>query len=319
MERKEGDSIFMLEEILENWMIAKPYSISEVDVTKYENRKPNAWIINEDYVLKRFTNPDYLKRGIEITRALAGEGIPVAVAVETKAQTNYCTIDNEYFCLYPRLTGKGLRDHFQGDYLNRAKYLGQIIGDLHRAFVKCESVIPSHESNLFNDVMNWAIPTVKEFAGKTGATMCDELIINYKSEFEDIYKELPRQIIHRDMHGENLLFENEKLTGYIDFDLGQRNARIFDPCYMSTGILSGCFEDIGKREHWISIFGSIINGYNSVCALIPEEKRALIYVLYSIEFIFIAYFSNNGYPQLADTNIKMLNWIYENKNKLEVL
>lgn len=319
MERKKGDSMFMLEEILENWMIAKPYSISEVDVTKYENRKPNAWIINENYVLKRFAKPDYMKRGIEITRALAGERVPVAVAVETKAQTEYCTIDNEYFCLYPRLMGKGLRDHFEGDYLNRAKYLGQIIGDLHRAFVKCESFIPSHESNLLDDVMNWAIPTAKEFAEKRGVFIYDELIKNYKSEFEDIYKDLPRQIIHRDIHGENLLFENGKLTGYIDFDLGQRNVRIFDPCYMSTGILSGCFVDADKREHWISIYNCIINGYDSVCTLSREEKRALIYVLYSIEFIFIAYFARNGYPQLADTNIKMLNWIYENRNRLEVL
>lgn len=38
MERKEGDSMFLLEEILENWMIAKPYSISDADVTRFENR-----------------------------------------------------------------------------------------------------------------------------------------------------------------------------------------------------------------------------------------------------------------------------------------
>ncbi|NSW90135.1 MAG: phosphotransferase [Firmicutes bacterium] len=319
MERKEDDSMYMLEEILENWNIAKPYKVSEVDVTKYENGKPNAWIVNEIYVLKRFVNPDYMKQGIEITKALAGEWVPVAVPVKTKAQTDYCMIDNEYFCLYPRLAGKGLRDHFEGNYLNRATYLGQIIGNLHRAFVKCGSIITFHENNLFEDVANWAIPIAKEFAEKRGVLICDELINNYKSGFEGIYKELTRQIIHRDSHGENLLFENGRFTGYVDFDLSQWNVRIFDPCYMSTGILSGCFEDADKRQHWISIFKNIIEGYDAVCILSHEEKRALIYVLYSIQFIFIAYFVENGYPQLAETNIRMLNWIYENRNRLEVL
>ncbi|MCX8131587.1 MAG: hypothetical protein N3I35_16025 [Clostridia bacterium] len=41
MERKGSDSMYLLEEVLENRMIAKPYKVSEVDVTKYENR--NRW------------------------------------------------------------------------------------------------------------------------------------------------------------------------------------------------------------------------------------------------------------------------------------
>ena len=318
MERKEVDSMYMLEEILENWFITKPYNIKEINVTRYENRN-NAWIVNEIYVLKRFANPDYMNRGIEITKALASEGIPVAVPVKTKEQSDYCLIDNEYFCLYPRLEGKGLCEHFKGHYLQRAKYLGQIIGDLHLAFVKCENIISCHENNLLEHVANWAIPTVKKFAEERGILICDALINHYKSGFKDIYKKLPRQIIHRDMHGQNLLFENERFTGYVDFDLSQRNVRIFDPCYMSTGILSGCFEDVDKREQWISIFKNIIEGYDKLCILSYEEKKAIIYVMYSIQFIFIAYFANNGYQQLAESNIKILNWIYENRNRLEVL
>ena len=37
------------------------------------------------------------------------------------------------------------------------------------------------------------------------------------------------------------------------------------------------------------------------------------YSISDIVFIFIDYFARNGYPQLADTNIKMLNWIYETR------
>lgn len=311
--------MYTLEDILDNWNIAKPFKISEIDVIKHENRKPNAWLVNEIYVLKRFTNPDYMRRSIEVTSALAHEEVPVATPIKTMAETSYYIKDNEYYCLYPKLAGKGLKEYFEGDYLTRARYLGCIIGDLHLAFIKCESAILCHEYNLFNDVINWAIPQAKEIAEKRDVQICEDLIASYKSVFGDIYKKLPRQIIHRDIHGENLLFENGKLTGYVDFDLSQRNIRIFDPCYMATGILSGCIDDIEKREQWIGLFKNIIEGYDAACTLSQEEKSALIYVLYSIEFIFIAYFAKNGYPHLAETNIRMLNWIYENRNRLEVV
>ncbi len=320
MLRREDDYMFKIEEILENWVLEKPYRILEVNVeVQYEIRQPNAWFVNDNFLLKRFKNPDWLQNGIVVLKALDGEGVPVAVPVETKGQTSFCTVDNEYFCLYPRLRGKGLIDHFEGDYLNRAEYLGQIVGNLHLAFKKCEGIIPCSENNLLSEIMNWAIPAYKEFAENRGIRINDQLINSYITEFSSLYGQLPRQIIHRDIHGENLLFENGRLSGYIDFDLSQRNVRVFDPCYLSTDILSGCFEAAEKREKWIVLFKSIINGYDSVCTLRPEEKKALVYVLLSIEFIFIAYFAGNGYPQLAEANIKMLNWIYENRSCLEVL
>lgn len=312
--------MFKLEEILENWELEKPYRISVVNVEAvYENRQPNAWIINDNFVLKRYTNADYLNQGIVVLKALDGVGVPVAVPVETIGHANFCTLADEYFCLYPRLRGKGVTDHFEGDYLDRAGYLGKIVGDLHLAFIKCEEVISCRDNNLAEEVTNWAIPASKQFAEDRGIRMKDELISSLTNDFILLYEKLPRQIIHRDFHGENFLFENGKLSGYIDFDLSQRNVRIFDPCYMSTSILAGSFEDADKREKWISVFKSIIKGYDSVCNLSKEEKKALIYVLLSIEFIFIAYFAGNGYPQLAEANINMLNWIYDNRSSLEVL
>lgn len=46
------------------------------------------------------------------------------------------------------------------------------------------------------------------------------------------YKTLPRQLIHRDMHTSNLLYRNGMFS-YIDFDMSQRNVRIFDIVYLA--------------------------------------------------------------------------------------
>lgn len=46
------------------------------------------------------------------------------------------------------------------------------------------------------------------------------------------YKTLPRQLIHRDMHTSNLLYRNGMFS-FIDFDMSQRNVRIFDIVYLA--------------------------------------------------------------------------------------
>lgn len=306
------------EELLLIWDTGHFNRIAEVEaVIKYEeNRTPNVWTVGDRYILKKFRAPDQLERNISISKALDHEGIPVAVPVKTISGEDYVIRDDSCYCLYPRIAGKGLTDHFSDDYLKRAEYLGRIVGDLHQAFVKCEAFLSCSENDLFEEVTSWAIPASEEFCTQSGLSLPDGLSRDYKTQFGPLHERLPRQLIHRDVHGENLLFENEKLTGYVDFDLSHRNIRIFDPCYLSTGILAGCFEDMEKREKWPDLYQAILKGYDAVCRLSREEKQAFPYVLYSIELIFIAYFTQSGYPKLAETNIRMLHWISENRSRL---
>ena len=78
---------------------------------------------------------------------------------------------------------------------------------------------------------------------------------------EAVYDDLPKQLIHRDVHFGNFLFFEGNLSGYIDFDLSQRNIRIFDICYFLTGLLA-------------------------------EEKNAIPCVMECIEILCTAYFIN---------------------------
>ena len=40
------------------------------------------------------------------------------------------------------------------------------------------------------------------------------------------------------MHFGNFLFQEGSFSGYIDFDLSQKNIRIFDLCYFLAGLLA---------------------------------------------------------------------------------
>ncbi len=43
--------------------------------------------------------------------------------------------------------------------------------------------------------------------------------------FKETVHPLPRQIIHRDMHLSNVIFKDDKLEGFIDFEILENNVK----------------------------------------------------------------------------------------------
>lgn len=76
------------------------------------------------------------------------------------------------------------------------------------------------------------------------------------------FDKLPRQLIHHDPNPSNILFVNGEVSGFIDFDLSERNVRLWDPCYYATGILSEWRDVENIYEKWMDILKGILRGYN---------------------------------------------------------
>lgn len=112
-----------------------------------------------------------------------------------------------------------------------------------------------------------------------------------------------------------------KPVGFIQFELSERNIRIFDPCYAATAILSECFEENSniKFFNWIDLYKNIIKGYDNVAKLSKTEKKALPYVIISIQMICVAYFSDTEkYAELAKINKNILELLVQNKEALMI-
>lgn len=163
--------------------------------------------------------------------------------------------------------------------------------------------------------MNWAIPKLK------GTLNVDREFFNdYARIFGGLYEELPKQIIHRDPNPSNIILSDDK-WGFIDFELSERNVRIFDPCYAATAILSESFSEGNneKLSKWIEVYKNIIYGYDDAVKLSTEEKRAIPYVIMSNQMIATAWFSEQEkYKELFEINKKMTEWIANNFNKLAI-
>ncbi|MDY5913133.1 MAG: phosphotransferase, partial [Inconstantimicrobium porci] len=155
---------------------------------------------------------------------------------------------------------------------------------------------------------------IQDFLAQGTVSDCEtaefsKLLRYISSDFAELYNMLPRQIIHRDMHGENMIFENEDFKGFIDFDLSQINARIYDPCYMCTAALSTVFDNKELRDKWLYFVKHIIEGYGNIVQLTDDEKKSIKSMMILNEIIMTAFFYKYGYPEIAHTNLQMALYI----------
>ena len=135
------------------------------------------------------------------------------------------------------------------------------------------------------------------------------------SVFSALYPGLPRQIIHRDPNPGNIIC-GDRQWGFIDFDLAERNARIYDPCYAATAVLSETFGQ--NNDRWLDIYRDIICGYDSVIKLTEGERQAIPYIILANQFVCVAWFSEQDkYFEIYDTNKRMTAWLIEKFDELK--
>ena len=292
-------------QILKNWDLADE-TIADIYYEGTGNKNENAFYIGENFVLKHTANLGKLKKHIEVSKTLEDVGLLAAVPVPTTDGKEYVQDGEFYFYLTCRLPGKQMVSHsFQnGD----GRFVGEIIGQLHLALSKIDDLVS--EADLLATVRDWALPKAREAMHLSG-----EFCKDYLETFTALYPVLPRQIIHRDPNPGNIICAEDR-WGFIDFELAERNVRIYDPCYAATAVLS---ETFGKNnDGWLDIYREIICGYGSVVKLTAEERRAIPYVILANQFVCVAWFSEQEkYAEIFETNKHMTAWLIEKFRQLE--
>ena len=193
-----------------------------------------------------------------------------------------------------------------GELLERenARKEGRAVAMLHRALAGLQA--PVEEEDLLAALKSWAVPAAKEVLGLTEGR-CAE----YLAELEGLWADLPRQIIHRDLCPGNLVRDGED-WGFLDFELSQRNVRIYDVVYAAGAVLSETFPK--EPERWLDCWHGILEGYGPTEA----ERRAAPLVLLGSQFVCLAWFAEQEkYRDIFETNKKMTRWILEHFEELK--
>lgn len=292
-------------QILAFWGLeAEP--ITDIYYEESGNRNENAYYVGDAYVLKFTANLGKVKKQIELTRAIENVGLGAASLVPTADGREYVADGEVYFYLTRRLTGKQMQAASFCDAAGDARFVGEIIGQLHLALAQVETCVS--DNDLLETVRAWALP---EARGALRLTDADSRA--FLEGFARLYSQLPRQIIHRDPNPGNIIGGDQ--WGFIDFELSERNVRIYDPCYAATAILSENFEK--AKDTWLAICREIILGYDSMVKLTDAEWKAIPYVILANQLVCVAWFAQEEkYAELLETNVKMTRWLMDNLKRL---
>lgn len=284
-------------QILKYWNL-EGETITDIYYDGTGNKNDSACYVGEEFVLKYTTNLGKLKNHIEVSKAIKSIGLLSASPVTTIAGQEYIQDGELYFYVTQRIKGMQMVSHSFGD--GDARFVGEIIGQLHLALNKIEDCVS--EADLLATVRDWALSNAKQALGLT-----DAFSKEYLDSFAALYPKLPRQIIHRDPNPGNIIC-NQDQWGFIDFDLAERNARVYDPCYAATAVLS---ESFGKdNELWLEVYRNIICGYDSVAHLTDVERKAIPYMILANQFVCVAWFAGQDkYAELFETNKRMTLWL----------
>ena len=309
-----------LREFLANWDVRQDLPILDVYTMDGTKVSENVWSIGEDYILKTGSRERILMN-LKVAKALAAQGFAASTPVPSKLGEEY--LDKEQvFVLTRGIKGDPLSksDRFGESRREFGKKYGESIARLHKALTVIESEIQPNEQKLYTHVTKWALPEVRKQNIQFNMGLPDTFFEDYINNFSVLFDKLPKQLIHRDPNPSNILFDGGEVTGFIDFDMSERNVRLWDPCYCATGILSERrgIDDI--YEKWTDILEGIIHGYDNVNRLTFEEKQAMFYVICSIQMICVAYFEGvDKYKELAKTSREMLKLIWENEMHIRKL
>jgi Ser/Thr protein kinase RdoA (MazF antagonist) len=196
---------------------------------------------------------------------------------------------------------------------------GKAIGFLHTCFLRVQPSDVYEDIRLLEQISHWAIPCIQEHTIRSEGNTIKKIWQETGPEITSIYAELPVQLIHRDLHPANMLFDMDKVTGFLDFEMVLRGPRIFDLCYCGTSLLVSAFPNSEKMQIWPSLFLSLVNGYQEMHRLNRSEIRALPGILATIELIFAAFSFETHAESAAECNLSVLKWISSSKELGSIL
>lgn len=291
-----------IQQVIDEWNIGKLIIRQIYD---------SAWQIGEEAVLKVYDDCDMLQRNIKMLTVLEQMEIPVGKIIRTKSEKTYVKDDKYFYILSEKLQGSNLAVIHKNSKI--ASEMGHVLAKLHIAFKECEKQEEFWNNSLLQEMKGW----IKDVFTKNGWKYIDEdRFISTVENLECLYERLPVQLIHRDVHLGNFLFYNDKFSGYIDFDLSQRNVKIFDLCYFMLGLLSEEeLLDISE-EQWFDILKYFFGGYEQEIELLWEEKQAVPYVMESIELLFAAWFLEQKDIKCAEDAIRIYKFVEKNEERV---
>jgi Ser/Thr protein kinase RdoA (MazF antagonist) len=283
-----------MNEILKYWGL-------EGEVAEPMKWGQSAWEVGNRYVLKFNKNADSAARNIRLSQLLRRENIPIASYIPTlgKGMTVTAKQGGEY-SLMQKISGLH-PDFFAHPHL--ALEMGQSLGYLHKALAQLEGEFTVWDNEF---IKYWHEYILSGLDDSVPADMVEYV----QAHLTKICPKLPKHPIHRDVHPQNVLFDDGRLVAWLDFDLSERNVRLFDLAYLPAGLIVDKFSNKDKVEIWRKICQNLLKGYNEVNPLTFEELGGLDTMMIAVELLFVSYWRRQENHAEAAKALELAKWIF---------
>ncbi len=266
----------------------------------------NAMYAGDDYVLKASRDETACRLSAALADTLVARGVPAETLLSLPdGRLALPMVDGLWMTLCRRVKGTRLTAAELIRNPEAGRRIGAALAEFHKAAAALDETLADDEP-WADHLLGWALPQVKGF-------LPEDYLADFASRVEAT-RALPVSLIHRDPNPSNLIDTGDAI-GFIDFELSRRFARIFDPCYTMTAVLSEVFQrdELPWRENWPVFCKAVLAGYNSISPLTAAEKSAVPTIMQGNELLCIAAFAGSSkYKDIFDVNMRMLPFIIEN-------
>lgn len=288
-------------------------SVSHIYYTNTGCRSDHTFAVGQEHYIKVSAQRGQLQRQAVLQRALQAQQLSAAV-IPTLAGEDVLHMDGLDFLLMQRAHGQPVDALGMLEQPDNARALGEGLARLHAALWECDPLL-CYAEDYTATLRDWAIPAAR------AAIVPDALWLDdYRARMEATFPILPTQIIHRDPNPDNLLMQEGRVVGFLDFDLTRILPRIFDICYASTGILCDAWPHAteAQRLRFFDAAKAIWQGYDSLSPLTDEEWHALPDMVLAIQLTCVAAFAGSDkLAQQFEVNQHMLQFIRSNIQRFQ--
>ena len=280
-------------EILQIWNLSNERT-NEI----YQSKDNATYEIGDRYILKYNPNTVQVEENLKLIKLLSEADIPMVKVVPTSTGSMVSAC-NRYV----------LMERSKGVHLDSQTASGSEIQAFGRELARLHQVLKAKESELDYRNENF-LQTWKHYI-KPGLENVDEVLVQEVEEkLVRNFEKLPQQPIHRDVHFHNVLFDQGSLTAWLDFDLTEKNARIFDLAYFLAGELVDAIKEEDSLRRWQQLYKNFLVGYHEVNPLSNEEVEALPILMIGIELLFVTYWHHEKNEIERGKALALAEWLY---------
>lgn len=202
---------------------------------------------------------------MELTAFLADKGVHCGRPIAAHDQKLHRRLNGKQAALIERLSGASI---FDPGPLHTAQ-IGAELGRFHRASVK----FPQSRRNSFD--LEWMTNTLAKFASELNGDILkiahEELeSVSLSTICPGATRTLPHGTVHGDLFQDNVLFDNETISGVIDFYYACTDVLIYD---LAIAINDWCFDSNSIRDEERA--RTLLDAYQTERRLSEAELRAL--------------------------------------------